>query len=184
MPLFAHPRENELPGDFARRVAAYALLACLVGLAGSVWLFMRLPEIWAQVMPLEGARFMLAATTLGALMAVMPVVAAAGFVVALWSGVDSVYRPRRQPSPLLDRVIIGLGLIVWFAPATGGLMMAVNAIVSGRIHFVRPPRDYFLATDPTAFWQGVGFWLIMSAILAFFAWRYWRNKLFSKNAVS
>ncbi|MBC9071503.1 hypothetical protein IAI53_05960 [Thauera sp. CAU 1555] len=184
MPLFPKPRATELPGDFSRRVATYALLAFLIGLAASAWLFIRLPEIWAQVMPLEGASFMLAATALGAVMAVMPVVAAAGFVVALWSGVDSVYRPRRQPSPLLDRVIVGLGLLIWFAPALGGVGAAINAIATGRVHFVRPPRDYFLATDPTAFWQGVGFWLIMSALFAFLAWRYWRGKLLAKDSAA
>jgi hypothetical protein len=177
MPLFPQPRATELPGDFSRRVALYALIACLIGLAGSAWLFIRLPEIWARVMPLEGAPFMLAATALGAVMAIMPVVAVVGFVVALWTGVDSVYRPRQQPSPLVDRVIVGLGLLIWFAPTLGGVGAAINAIATGRIHFVRPPRDYFLATDPTAFWQGVGFWLIMSALFAFLAWRYWRGKL-------
>ena len=54
--------------------------------------------------------------------------------------------------------------------------MVGQALASGRIHFVRPPRDYFLATDPIAFWQGVGFWLIMGSLFAFLAWRYWRGK--------
>ena len=43
---------------------------------------------------------------------------------------------------------------------------------------MRPPRDYFLATDPIAFWQGVGFWLIIAALAGFLAWRYWQPKLF------
>ncbi len=183
MPFLPRLRAGELPGDFARRLAAYALIALLLGLAGSSWLFIRLPEIWARVMPLEGATFMIGATLLGAVMAVLPVVAAVGFVLALWYGVESVYRPRSRATPLADRLIVGLGLLVWFAPALAAGGAAVSAVATGRVHFVRPPRDYFLATDPTAFWQGVGFWLIMGGLFAFLAWRYWRGKLL-KNAVA
>ena len=41
---------------------------------------------------------------------------------------------------------------------------------------------YFLATDPIAYWQGVGFWLIIAALLCFLAWRYWRPKLFPRSS--
>jgi hypothetical protein len=41
--------------------------------------------------------------------------------------------------------------------------------------FARLPQIY-LATDPIAFWQGVGFWLIVAAAVAYPAWRYWRGK--------
>ena len=178
MPLLPQPREHELPGDYARRCAAYALLALLFGVATSTWLFLRLPEIWAQVMPLEGATFMLTATLLGGVMAVLPIVAVVGFILSLWYGVESVYRPRARSTPLADRIIVALGLLVWFAPALAAVGAAVQAVLSGRIHFVRPPRDYFLATDPTAFWQGVGFWLIMAGLFAFLASRYWAPRLF------
>ncbi|THF67467.1 hypothetical protein E6C76_03630 [Pseudothauera nasutitermitis] len=182
MSFLPQPRSTELMGDFARRLAAYALIALLFGVAGSAWIFIRLPEIWARVMPLEGATFMFAATALGAVMAVLPVIAAAGFILALWYGVESVYRPRSTETPLTDRVIVGLGLLIWFTPALAAVASAAIALASGRVHFVRPPRDYFLATDPTAFWQGVGFWLIMAGLLAFLAWRYWRGKLLGAEA--
>jgi len=81
-------------------------------------------------------------------------------------------------TPLLDRVIVGAGLLVWFMPALAAIAQAVRALTTGRIHFVRPPRDYLLATDPIAFWQGVGFWLIIAALAGFLAWRYWQPKLF------
>lgn len=71
---------------------------------------------------------------------------------------------------------------MWFAPAATAAAMAIQAVLRGRIHFVRPPRDYLLATDPIAFWQGVGFWLIMGALFAFLAWRYWRPRLFPNAA--
>ena len=110
--------------------------------------------------------------------------AAIGFVLAIWFGVDSVYKPRRAASPLLDRVIVATGLVVWFTPALAALVVVGQALASGRIHFVRPPRDYFLATDPIAFWQGVGFWLIMGGLFAFLAWRYWRARLFPRSATT
>ncbi len=111
-------------------------------------------------------------------MAIGPLAAAIGLVVSVWFGVRSVYRARSRETPLLDRVIVGAGLLVWFAPALAAIAQALRALLSGRIHFVRPPRDYFLATDPIAFWQGVGFWLIIAALAGFLAWRYWQPKLF------
>ncbi|WP_050976123.1 hypothetical protein [Azoarcus olearius] len=164
-------------GDRARRRAAWALLVLIVAAPAAWVLFSSLEASWARISPLEGARFMLAATALGAALAVAPVLAVGGFFVALWFGVESVFLPRTRRTPLLDRVIVGVGLLVWFAPALGLLGSAVRALAEGRVHFVRPPRDYFLATDPIAFWQGVGFWLIMAGILGFLAWRYWRGKL-------
>lgn len=167
----------KLSGDVARHRAATGLLMFLLAVPLSWWLFDRLPVTWARIMPLEGSAFMGAATLLGAALALAPLVAIVGFALALWHGVESVYLPRRRPSPGLDRVIVGGGLLVWFAPVLGALASVGIALSRGRIHFVRPPRDYLLATDPIAFWQGIGFWLIMGSLFAFLAWRYWRNKL-------
>lgn len=171
------PAANRTAGDLARRRALASFLVFLVALPMSWGLFARLDSIWARVMPLEGLAFMAAATLLGAALAIAPLATAAGFVLATWFGVDSVYRPRSRPTPRLDRLIVAGGLLVWFEPALLALGAAGRAVVEGRIHFVRPPRDYFLATDPIAFWQGVGFWLIMAGLFGFLAWRYWRGKL-------
>lgn len=164
-------------GDRSRQRALFCLLVCLVALPASWLLFSQLDRLWPAIAAMEGLPFMAATTLLGAAMAVGPLAAALGFLLAVWFGVDSVYRPRRHPSPALDRFIIGAGLLVWFAPALSAVGIAVQALVRGRIHFVRPPRDYLLATDPIAFWQGVGFWLIMAGLFAFLAWRYWRPRL-------
>lgn len=170
------------PGDRARRRALFCLLVGLVALPASWLLFSQLERLWPEIVRMEGIAFMAAATLLGGAMAVGPLAAAIGLLLAIWFGVDSVYKPRSRPSPLLDRVIVGAGLLVWFTPALAAFAMIGQALASGRIHFVRPPRDYFLATDPIAFWQGVGFWLIMGGLFAFLAWRYWRGKLFSRSA--
>lgn len=164
-------------GDAARRRAARAFLIFLVALPLSYLLFSRLEPIWARILPLEGAVFMLAATLLGAVLALTPLAAAIGFLLAVWHGVESVYLPRSRPSPLLDRGIVAGGLLVWFSPALALLAAAIRGLIEGKVHFVRPPRDYLLATDPHAFWQSIGFFLIMGALFALMAWRYWRGKL-------
>lgn len=173
----APPASAPLRGDLARRRALFGLLVGLVALPASVLLFSQLDQLWPEIVKMEGATFMAATTLLGAAMAVGPLAAAIGLLLAVWFGLDSVYQPRRAASPLLDRLIVGTGLLVWFAPVLAASFMVVQALASGRIHFVRPPRDYLLATDPIAFWQGVGFWIIMGALFAFLAWRYWRPRL-------
>ena len=174
----AETRARPLPGDLDRRRALFALLVCVVALPASWLLFSQLERLWPEIVRLEGLGFLAAATLLGGVMAIGPLAAALGFLVAVWFGVRSVYSPRSRTTPLLDRVIVGAGLLVWFAPALAAIAQALRALLSGRIHFVRPPRDYFLATDPIAFWQGVGFWLIIAALAGFLAWRYWQPKLF------
>lgn len=168
---------QRLPGDIARRRAGLGLLAFLVALPLSWWLFSRLEPIWAQILPLEGLPFMAAATLLGASLAIAPLAAGIGFMLAVWFGVDSVCLPHSRSSRLLDKLILAFSFVVWFMPTLFGVAAAGRALYEGRIHFVRPPRDYFLATDPIAFWQGVGFWLIMAGLFGFLAWRYWRPRL-------
>lgn len=183
-PASPAPSTAPLPGDLARRRALMSLLVSLVALPASWLLFSQLERLWPEIVHMEGIPFMAAATLLGAAMAIGPLTAALGFVLAIWFGVDSVYKPRRTTSPLLDRAIVATGLVVWFTPALAALVVVGQALASGRIHFVRPPRDYFLATDPIAFWQGLGFWLIMGGLFAFLAWRYWRGKLFPHSATT
>lgn len=169
---------NSIPaGDLTRRLAGAAFILFLLAVPLTYWLFSSLPSLWARVEPLEGSRFMLAATLLGAALAVLPLAIVVGFILTLWHGVESVYQPRSRATPMLDRLIVAGGLIIWFAPPTAMIALALRALAEGRVHFVRPPRDYFLATDPIAFWQGLGFWLIMATLFAFLAYRYWRSKL-------
>ena len=176
-PASPAPSAALLPGDLARRRALFSLLVSLVALPASWLLFSQLERLWPGIVRMEGITFMAAATLLGGAMAIGPLTAAIAFVLAIWFGVDSVYKPRRAASPLLDRAIVATGLVVWFMPALAALVVVGQALASGRIHFVRPPRDYFLATDPIAFWEGVGFWLIMAGLFSFLAWRYWRPRL-------
>lgn len=165
------------PGDRHRRRARGGLIALALGLGLSLALFGELSTLWPTVMALEGAAFFTAATLLGAGLAGGPLLAGAGLLLAVWHGVESVYLPRSSASPRADRLIVAAGLLVWFGPSLALIGAAGHAVATGRIHFTRPPRDYFLATDPIAFWQGIGFWLIVAAGLGFLAWRYWTPKI-------
>ncbi|WP_341644639.1 hypothetical protein [Thauera sp. SDU_THAU2] len=111
----------ELPGDAARRRAKRSLLTFIIALPISWWLFSRLEPIWDRILPLEGLPFMAAATLLGAVLAIAPLVAAIGFLLAVWFGVDSVYLPRRTTSAALDKPIVAVGLLVWFSPALAAI---------------------------------------------------------------
>ncbi|MBA4742022.1 MAG: hypothetical protein H2060_04865 [Azoarcus sp.] len=176
---FSRPRPDEPEGDIRRRKALRALIVALVALPIALAAFRFIEPIWVRVEPLEGFAFMLAATLLGATMAVAPLLAAAAALVAMWHAVESVAQPRSHATPLLDRVLYAIGLVVWFAPALALAAMAGKAVVTGSIAFRRPAREYLLATDPIAFWQGVGFLLIVAAAAAYPAWHYWRRKLTS-----
>ncbi|AUN94833.1 hypothetical protein [Pseudazoarcus pumilus] len=174
---FSRPRPDEPAGDAHRRKALRALIVALLALPIALTAFRFIEPIWVRIEPLEGIAFMLAATLLGATMAVAPLLAAAAALVAMWHGVESVAQPRSRVTPLFDRVLYAIGLVVWFAPALALAAMAGKAVVTGSITFRRPAREYLLAIDPIAFWQSVGFLLIVAVAAAYPAWHYWRRKL-------
>lgn len=177
MPLMPQRRTTESKGDFARRRARHVFLLFLCALPVTIWLFARAAQLWSAILPLEGAAFTVAATAFGLVLAVFPVLTAIALLAATWFGVESVYLPRAHPTPVTDRVITGLGMLIWFAPALALCAAVLRAIISGSIRFSRPAREYVLATDPIAFWQSMGFMLIVALALAYPAWQYWRGKL-------
>lgn len=169
-------RTAEPDGDFARRRARFVLLMFMVLLPISIWLFARLEQIWFLVLPLQGGVFLIAAALLGTVLAVTPIATLVFLLMAVWYGVESITLERSRSTPLLDRVIIGVGLVTWFAPALAIASKALSAILAGSISFTRPQREYLLASDPIAFWQSIGFLLIVAAALAYPSWHYWRGK--------
>ena len=121
-PPVPHP---VLPGDLARRRALFSLLVCLVALPASWLLFSQLEHLWPEIVRMEGLSFMAAATLLGGAMAIGPLAAAIGFVLAIWFGVDSVYKARTTSSPLLDRAIVAARkLRAWLAAARTNILTA------------------------------------------------------------
>ncbi len=177
MPLLPQRRDTEPDGDFARRRARFVLQLFALLLPISVWLFARLDRIWFSIMPLEAMPFLLAASLLGAVLAITPVATVVALLLAVWYGVESIHLARSRPTPVTDRLIVAGGLIVWFSPTIALAAAALRAILAGSISFSRPQREYLLATDPIAFWQSIGFLLIVAAALAYPAWHYWRDRL-------
>jgi hypothetical protein len=133
--------------------------------------------LWRYIEPLEGGVFVICATVLGIVLALLPVAAVFGWLLALWFSVESVYSPRQHATPIIDRFIVGAGIIAWFLPALGFFVSAVYALFSGRVHFPQPARDYLRSVEPIAYWQGVGFMFIIGGLLVWAAWRYWQGKL-------
>ncbi|MDR2926330.1 MAG: hypothetical protein LBU76_10370 [Azoarcus sp.] len=177
--LFTLP-ENAAPGDQARRRGTFCFLAALLATPITIWLFSALGTIWMKIEPLNGVPLFLAASLVGLLLAAAPIIALFGWLLALWYGVESVFMQRGKRTPKTDIVIVGVGLVAWFSPAFGFLATAIGALISGRVHFVRPARDYLLAVDPVAYWQGVGFMFITAAVFGWLAYRYWQSKLHRK----
>jgi len=183
MSIFSPLPENAAQGDRARRFGILCLLLALVTTPITILLFFNLEPLWINIFPLEGIAYVLAAALFGAILACAPVVSVAGWLLALWFGVESVFMPRERRTPTIDIIIIGVGLVAWFSPALGFLVSALRAIFSGHVHFAGPSRDYLLADDPIAYWQGIGFLLIAAGLFAWLAWRYWQGKLRRKSGI-
>ncbi len=183
MPILSPLSENATPGDRARRRGARCLLLALAATPITVLLFLNLKPLWTIIEPLEGIAFALVGALFGAILAAAPIITAVGWLLALWFGVESVFMLRTRRTPTADIAIIGTGLVAWFLPALWFLFTAVQALVSGHVHFPKPSRDYLLAEDPVAFWQGVGYMLIAAGLFAWLAWRYWQGKLRRKSGM-
>lgn len=176
MPFLPQRLEGEADGDLFRRRARFTGILFLVFLASAIWLFARSESIWLRIMPLEGSIFLLASALFGGLLAITPVVSLVFLLMTVWYGVESVFRQRARHTPLLDMGIIAGGVLVWFSPGIALVAGAARAVLTGSIAFSRPQRVYFLESDPIAFWQSIGFMLIVGAALSYPAWQYWKTK--------
>lgn len=176
MSFLPQRHDDELDGDFMRRRARFTVMLFLVLLPVTLWLFARVEPIWLRIVPLEGGIFLIASALLGTVLAITPILTLASLLMAVWYGVESVYRARTRSAPLFDRLIVAVGLLVWFSPALALAAGALRAVLAGSISFTRPQRQYLLATDPIAFWQSIGFLMIVALALAYPAWHYWRGK--------
>jgi hypothetical protein len=177
MSLFSPLPQDALPGDRARRNAVRSLLLAFVATPLTILLFRNAGTLYQHIYPLEGMAYALVAAVFGAVLAAAPVISMLGWLLALWFGVESVYRPRQRVTPITDRVIVAIGLVAWSLPSLGFLVTAGWAIFTGRVHFPQPARDFVWAEDPNAYLQGVGFLILAGGLFAWFAWRYWQGKL-------
>ena len=168
------PDQPAVDGDRTRRRALHTLLlSCALTLL-SLALVKNIGPLWMKVQALDGASFMLIAMLFGTVLGLAPVGAVAALVVAVVRGVASIDQLRRTASPVLDRLLVGAGLLLWFAPSLALLGWASAAIARGSLRFARS-ADYVLATDPIPFLQGIGYLLIVAAALAYPGWVYWRK---------
>ena len=174
MSIFSPLPENAAQGDRARRFGILCLLLALVTTPITILLFFNLEPLWIRILPLEGIAYVLAATLFGAALAVAPVVSEAGWLLALWYGVESVFLPRERRTPTLDAIITGAGLVAWFSPALGVLAsivwftVQISSLTTGSFNYVH-------------YLQGFGSRLIFAGVLAWLAWQYWRSKLRRKS---
>ena len=176
MPFLPQRLEGEADGDLLRRRARFTGILFLVFLASAIWLFARSEPIWLRIMPLEGGIFLLASALFGGLLASTPVLTLVFLLMTVWYGVESVFSQRLQRTPLLDMGIIAGGVLVWFSPGIALIAGAARAVLTGSIAFSRPQRVYFLESDPIAFWQSIGFMLIVAVALSYPSWQYWKTK--------
>lgn len=170
------PTETE--GDFRRRKAVRASCVFFMLFPLTLALYIFGGHLWAIIASSEGFLFWLGALGLGLVIAFLPFVALAAGWWAIWNGVESVWLPRSRKTPFIDRLLIVVAFLVFFSPALAFCSMALQAVMSGAVSFRRPvAHEYLLATDPTAFWQGVGFLLIVAGVLAYPAVQYWKSRL-------
>ena len=172
------PSATALAGDLSRRRALRFLLLAIVATAVSVWLFRNVGDIWYRfVEPKPSAILDPKSVLFGLALAIAPIFAGVGWLVSFWSGVGSVYQPRSKTTPLTDRVLVGIGVFIWFLPSVALLASGIYALFTGSVSPPRAKMTYVLATDPIAFWQGVGFFFIVGGLCAWGAWQFWKGKL-------
>ncbi|MCL2161068.1 MAG: hypothetical protein FWH56_04170 [Betaproteobacteria bacterium] len=174
MSIFSPLPENAAQGDRARRRAMLCLLLALAMTPITFLLFSNREPLWISILPLEGIAYALAAALFGAALAISPVVSVAGWLLALWFGVESVFLPRERRTPTLDAIITGAGLVAWFSPALGVLAsivwftVKISSLTTGSFDYVH-------------YLQGFGSRLILAGVLVWLPWQYWRGKLRRKS---
>jgi len=167
MSIFSSLPENAAPGDRARRRAALCLLLALVVTPPTIAVFLKLYSFWVNLASLGETAFTLLGILSAALLSFAPIISAAGWLLALWYGVESVFMPRERHTPTTDIIIIGIGLVAWSLPTLGVL---ISAALTPRL-----PGEF------PVYLQSVGYKLIAAAVLAWLTWRYWHGKLHRKN---
>lgn len=139
-------------------------------------LFFFIQPIFQWIARLGGASFLAAALALGLAMAAGPIATVACGLMALFLRVEVCFAPQTATWRMSDRLSVGAGLLVSFAPALAALYPPIRAILSGYIGFRGPGQQYYRLTDPYGFWQATAFWMMGAVSLAIVASIYWRAK--------
>lgn len=153
------------------------IFVALIALFVTLPTFYFVEPIFFWIVGLNGLDFGVLSITLGLAMALGPVAAVVGLLMALFWRVEACFTPDQLGRTLTDRMSIGVGLLVSFVPAIVALYPPIKAILTGYIGFRGPGQQYFRAEDPYGFWQATAFWMMGAATLAILAGLYWRAKM-------
>lgn len=133
--------------------------------------------LWDYVGAQGGAWFMLLAALFGLALVAIPLAALTCLAWGVFARVESLVRARSTPAKLADRLLVGLAIALSLVPAAWPLSMAARAMMSGEITIRQPIEHLFTPhSDPLAFAENVGYWLIGAAALASLAGIYWRSR--------
>ena len=176
MPVLCHPRNNELRGDYLQRAARRGLLLAIAAILISLPLYFWLGPLWHKLAQLGGIALLLSSAVLGLALAAGPICALGCLLCACFYRIESNFQPRTKPASIIDRLAIALGLLVSFAPALAACYPPIQALQTGSIRYKMPAEMVSKLVDPLGYWQGIGFWFMGAAALAFVASLYWRNR--------
>jgi len=137
-------------------------------------LFIR--PLWQQFATLGTGSFMLAAGAWAMILAAGPILIIVGALCSLFLRVEAYFAPRSHKRTFLDTVVVGLAILISFAPALTALYPPCKALQTGVIGFQGPGQEYPLLTDPYGYWQAIAFWFMGATSLGFLAAVYWRAK--------
>ncbi|WP_341674916.1 hypothetical protein [Niveibacterium sp. SC-1] len=177
-PTTTDPRTPALAGGDvllrrSQRFMRYGLLLILPLAALGVFI---LPT-WKFIASLSGIAFAASATLFGLALAVLPVAVLVLVGTALFLRVESLVRPRSRSLGLPDRLALIGALLLSIVPALWPLSMAARAVFGDGITIRQPIEHHFtMFSDPLAFWENVGYWLIAAVALAALAGYYWRSR--------
>lgn len=172
-----------LPGDLMQGRARTALLMALAASAASLPVYVWVGPLWRSTEQLQGSAFIWASFGFGLLLVIGPVLAIAGFLTALFMRVESCFVQRNR-TRRTDKPVIALSLFVTLLPALAACYPPIKALFTGSIRYKFPKVDVAYAFDPLGYWQGIAFWFMGAAALAWLAFVYWRSRWRKHQALS
>ena len=164
-------------GDALLNRSRRALLATFLLLVPTILGAIYLMPTWRSIAGLSGVAFALGAGLFGLAVAGLPLAVIVALCIAAFTRVESLARPRSAPVGKLDRVLVGLAVVLSAVPALWPASKAVRAVMEGSITIKQPVEHSFTASfDPLVFWENVGYWTLATIALAGLAAYYWHSR--------
>lgn len=132
---------------------------------------------WRHIVQLDGATFSTTATLFWLSLIAGGLATVTLLSVALFARVEAHHADPRLHWSRAAQLHRGLALLISLLPAAWPASKAVRALLSGTVTIRQPVAHSFTAaSDPLAYWQNVGFWLLATVALAGGALYYWRSR--------